>query len=59
MSRKKVSTTMYLEAAQMEALQDLSRRTMVPMSVIVRSGVDLAIEHWKRIAAERAVVGKK
>lgn len=44
MPRKKVSSTVYLEAWQHEALQELSRRTNVPVAYYVRMGVDLALE---------------
>lgn len=45
MSRQKVSTTVYLEPAQLVALKALSDRTRVPVAVYVRDGVDLVLAH--------------
>lgn len=38
--RKKVSTTIYLEAHQAEILKALSMKTKVPVAVYIRSAVD-------------------
>lgn len=40
MARKKVSTTIYLEQEQLDALQALSKETKVPMAEYIRQGVD-------------------
>ncbi len=40
MSRRKVSTTVYLEPEQAEALHALVARTSVPMAVWIRRGLD-------------------
>lgn len=46
MARHKVSTTVYLERRQTEALRELSKRTGVPQSEYIRRGVDLILrEH--------------
>lgn len=42
-SRKKVSTTVYLNAEQVAALRDLSARTRVPIAEYVREGVDAVL----------------
>jgi len=39
MARKKVSTTVYLTAGQVAALQRLSKRTRVPVAEYIRQGV--------------------
>jgi hypothetical protein len=44
MSRKKVSTTVYLNADQVEALRALSARTRVPVAEYVREGVQAVLE---------------
>lgn len=43
MARKKVSTTVYLEATQLAALQALQQQTKVPMAEYIRQGVDLVL----------------
>lgn len=44
MGRRKFTTTVYIEEWQEEALQELSRRTNVPMAHYVRCGVGLVLE---------------
>ena len=51
MSRKRVSTTVYLDAEQAEALSALSKATRVPQSVIIRDGVDAGIALWRAKAS--------
>lgn len=53
MSRRKVSTTVYLLEDQAAELQRLSDLTRVPQAVMIRDGVDHALEKWRRIADER------
>ena len=43
MSRKKVSSTVYLTAAQDAALKRLSARTRAPIAEYIREGIDLAV----------------
>lgn len=43
MSKKKVSTTVYIEARQLEALRLLKERTGVPMAELVRQGIDAVL----------------
>ena len=40
MSRKKISTTVYITEEQDRGLKELSRRTKVPVSVYIREGID-------------------
>lgn len=40
MARKKISTTVYLDSAQLAALRDLTARTGVPMAKLIRDGVE-------------------
>jgi hypothetical protein len=41
MSRKKISTTVYITPEQEERLKVLSARTHVPMAEYIRQGIDL------------------
>ena len=43
MGRKKVSTTIYLEADQLDRLRSLSERTRIPIATYIREGVDLVL----------------
>lgn len=40
MSRRKVSTTVYLEQSQLDGLAELSRRRRVPMAALIRGCID-------------------
>jgi len=52
-SRKKISTTVYLHQDQYDALKLLSEKTRVPVAIYVREGMDLVIErHRKKILPE-------
>lgn len=44
MSRRKISTTVYIEPEQDELLKRLSARTHVPVAAYIRRGVDLVLE---------------
>ncbi len=46
MSRKKVSTTVYITAEQSEALRLLHDRTKVPVAVYIREGIDLVLKQY-------------
>jgi len=46
MSRKKISTTVYITEDQEMKLKELSRRTKVPVSVYIGEGIDLVLEHY-------------
>lgn len=44
MSRKKVTTTVYLTEEQVAALKELNLRTKVPVAEYIRMGIDLILE---------------
>ena len=46
MSRKKVSTTIYITPEQAERLKLLHDRTKVPIAVYIREGIDLILKHY-------------
>jgi predicted DNA-binding protein len=49
MSRKKISTTIYITHEQNEMLKELNRRTNVPVAVYIREGIDLILEKHKDV----------
>ena len=49
MSRKKVSTTIYITPEQAEQLKLLHDRTKVPISVYIREGIDLVLKHYDHV----------
>jgi hypothetical protein len=49
MSRKKVSTTIYITPEQSERLRLLHERTKVPISVYIREGIDLVLKHYEHV----------
>ncbi len=53
MSRRKVSTTVYLEQEQLKGLAELSRRRRVPMAALIRGSIDELLE--KDAAHQRLV----
>ena len=46
MSRKKISTTIYVTPEQNERLRLLHERTKVPVAVYIREGIDLVLRHY-------------
>ena len=46
MSRKKISTTVYITPEQNEALHVLHDRTKVPVAVYIREGIDLVLKQY-------------
>ncbi len=46
MSRKKVSTTIYVTPDQSDQLKLLHERTKVPVSVYIREGIDMVLKHY-------------
>ncbi|MCC6644423.1 MAG: ribbon-helix-helix domain-containing protein [Polyangiaceae bacterium] len=46
MSRKKISSTVYITLEQNEQLRVLSERTKVPVSVYIREGIDLVLRMY-------------
>jgi predicted DNA-binding protein len=49
MSRKKISTTVYITEEQDLELKELSRRTKVPVSVYIREGIDAVLAQYGNI----------
>lgn len=49
MSRKKVSTTIYITPEQAEHLKLLHDRTKVPIAVYIREGIDLVLKHYEHV----------
>ena len=49
MSRKKVSTTIYITPEQAERLKLLHERTKVPVSVYIREGIDMMLKHYEHV----------
>ena len=46
MSRKKISTTIYVTPEQSDRLRLLHERTKVPVAVYIREGIDLVLQHY-------------
>jgi hypothetical protein len=46
MSRKKISTTIYVTPEQSERLRLLHERTKVPVAVYIREGIDLVLREY-------------
>ena len=66
MSRKKISTTVYITPEQSERLHLLHARTKVPVAVYIREGIDLVLKHYEHalpgqmsLETEPATQGKK
>ena len=47
MSRKKISTTVYITPEQDAALKQLNAKTKVPVAEYIRQGIDLILEKNK------------
>ena len=47
MSRKKISTTVYITPEQNDRLHTLHERTKVPVAVYIREGIDLVLKHYE------------
>lgn len=56
MSRKKVSTTIYIEPEQNDALKELAEKTRVPAAVYVRMGIDMVLNKYRE-SREAGAVG--
>jgi predicted DNA-binding protein len=46
MSRKKISTTVYITPEQSQRLKELHERTKVPVAEYIRQGIDLVLEKY-------------
>jgi predicted DNA-binding protein len=49
MSRKKISTTIYITPAQAERLKMLHERTNVPVAVYIREGIDMVLKKYEHM----------
>jgi len=49
MSRKKVSTTIYITPEQADHLKLLHERTKVPIAVYIREGIDMILKHYEHV----------
>jgi hypothetical protein len=49
MSRKKISTTIYVTPEQADKLKLLHERTKVPVAVYIREGIDLVLRHYGHV----------
>ncbi len=47
MSRKKISTTVYITEDQSELLKRLNQKTKVPVAEYIRQGIDLVLDRYK------------
>ena len=48
-SRKKISTTIYVTPEQSDKLKLLHDRTKVPVAVYIREGIDLVLRHYNHL----------
>lgn len=49
MSRKKISTTIYITPEQADRLKLLHERTKVPIAVYIREGIDMVLEKYDHV----------
>jgi hypothetical protein len=49
MSRKKISTTIYVTPEQSDRLRLLHERTKVPVAVYIREGIDLVLRQYAHL----------
>lgn len=57
MSRRKVSTTIYITEEQNEALKRLNEHTKVPVAEYIRQGIDLILaRHQEQMNPQRQLV---
>ncbi len=49
MSRKKISTTVYITPEQSEQLRQLNRKTKVPIAEYIREGIDLVLDRHRKL----------
>ena len=47
MSRKKISTTVYITPEQNEKLKERNSKTKVPIAEYIRQGIDMVLEKYK------------
>lgn len=49
MSRKKISSTIYITEEQASRLKQLHDRTKVPIAVYIREGIDMVLKHYDHV----------
>jgi hypothetical protein len=57
MSRKKVSTTVYITPEQNLQLKELHERTRVPVAEFIRQGIDLVLEKYAHVLPGQVPLG--
>jgi hypothetical protein len=57
MSRKKISTTIYVTPEQSERLRELHERTKVPVAVYIREGIDLVLRQYGHLLPGQLALG--
>jgi hypothetical protein len=57
MSRKKISTTIYVTPEQDERLRLLHHRTKVPVAVYIREGIDLVLRQYSHLLPGQLPLG--
>jgi len=58
MSRKKISTTVYITPEQNERLHLLHSRTKVPVAVYIREGIDLVLARYEHALPGQMTLGE-
>ena len=58
MSRKKVSTTIYITPEQADRLKLLHDRTKVPIAVFIREGIDMVLKHYEHVLPGQMSLGE-
>lgn len=53
MSRRKVSTTIYITEEQNELLKRLNEQTKVPVAEYIRQGIDLILERHRPLLSQQ------
>jgi hypothetical protein len=57
MSRKKISTTIYVTPEQSDRLKLLHDRTKVPVAVYIREGIDLVLRQYEHLLPGQLPLG--
>jgi hypothetical protein len=57
MSRKKISTTIYVTPEQSDRLRLLHERTKVPVAVYIREGIDLVLRQYGHLLPGQLPLG--
>ncbi|PIE06265.1 MAG: transcriptional regulator [Sorangium cellulosum] len=58
MSRKKISTTIYITPEQADRLKLLHERSKVPVAVYIREGIDMVLKRYEHmLPGQMSLVG--